>query len=193
MHVAEAFLPLKVCLGAAPHTLTAAAVAQTVRACAAALDVKPYQARREAADTLRVLAVSVSASGPADEAQRALAAQRDAIVSALQVTSVDYLLLSLPCAVSCRMQALQGSLPTPAVQAVNCCLCAWCGLPPSTGKDSSSEFVRSVCRACAHRSRLLVLCVAEEPVRQDPARARCRGACPGAARRRAQCAGSRSS
>ena len=97
MHVAEAFLPLKVCLEAAPHDITAAAVAQTVRACVSALDAKPYQARREAADTLRVLAASVAAAGSGDEAQRALAAQRDAVLSALQVTSED-LLLSVPCA-----------------------------------------------------------------------------------------------
>ncbi len=101
MHVAEAFLPLKVCLGAAPHTLTAAAVTQTVRACLSALDAKPYQARREAADTLRVLAASVTASGSGDDARRALTAQRDAIMSALQVTSVDIKLLGLPCAISC--------------------------------------------------------------------------------------------
>ena len=88
MHVAEAFLPLKVCLEAALHTLTATAVAQTVRACVVALDAKPYQARREAADTLRVLAAGVAACGAAGDAQRALTAQRAAIVSALQVTSV---------------------------------------------------------------------------------------------------------
>ncbi len=104
MHVAEAFLPLKVCLGAAPHTLAAATVSQTVRACVSALDAKPYQARREAADTLRVLAAGVAAgSAPGDDAQRALAAQRDAVVSALQVTSADELLgLPVLSQVACR-------------------------------------------------------------------------------------------
>ena len=87
MHVAEAFLPLKVCLEAAPRNITATAVAQTIRACTAALSAKPYQARREAADTLRVLAASIAASGSLDDARRALAAQRDDIVSALQVSS----------------------------------------------------------------------------------------------------------
>ena len=54
----------------------------------AALGAKPYQARREAADTLRVLATSVAASGAEDDAKRALAVERDAVVSALQVMSM---------------------------------------------------------------------------------------------------------
>lgn len=88
MHVAEVFLPLKVCVEVAPHSVLTAAVAQTVRACVAALGAKPYQARREAADTLRVLAASVAASGPGDDAKRALAVQRNAVMSALQVMTV---------------------------------------------------------------------------------------------------------
>ena len=86
MHVAEVFLPVKACLEAAPHNITAATVAQTVRACTAALGAKPYQARKEAADTLRVLAAS-TAPGAANSAdgRREFGARRDGIVSALQV------------------------------------------------------------------------------------------------------------
>ena len=114
MHVAEAFLPVKVCLEAAPGDITAATVAQTVRACTAALGAKPYQARREAAETLRVLAASVAAgAGPAADARRELDAQRDGVISALQVTNEDVLLLSADASLERRTAASTGRLTCP--------------------------------------------------------------------------------
>ena len=124
MYVAEVFLPLKVCLEAAPNNITSAAVMQTVRACVAALGAKPYQARREAADALRVLAASVAASGPEHDAKRALTLHRDAVLSSLQVTSMKTSYSGLHC--TAQMQTLKDTRHEKLDQALPrwfcCCL-----------------------------------------------------------------------